>query len=239
MAEKAQLLLIPGLVSTRLMWEKQVNGLADVADCWVTPLPAYDDITKMAREILANAPEYFALAGHSMGGYLCFEIVRLAPHRVRGLGLFNTSADPEGPTLTERRYEMMRDAETEGYLSMIRTAAPKFVVGNKRGQEVIEMMVRQAFEIGFAAFCQHQKAAMGRSGYIDDLAGITCPTLVLGGKKDIVTRPSTLRRMARSMPNADFHTIDDAAHMITMENAEHTNFLMREWLVGQQLAMAA
>lgn len=239
MAEKVPLLLVPGLVSTRLMWEMQVKGLSDIADCWVTPLPAADDIKAMAEEILANAPAHFALAGHSMGGYICFEILRLAPHRVLGLGLFCTSAAADSRWLSERRYEMMRDAETEGFLPMIRDAAPKFVVGNQRGREVIEMMVKQAFEVGQAAFCKHQMAAMGRTGYDEDLARISCPTLILGGKKDIVTRPSTLRRLARAIPNAEFHAIDDAAHMITMENAAHTNRQMRQWLVGRELAMAA
>ena len=239
MANKLQLLLIPGLVSTRLMWERQVDGLSDIADCWVTPLPAFDSITAMTEEILANAPDQFVLAGHSMGGYICFEIMRQAPHRVAGLALFSTSAEPESATLTERRFEMMRDAERYGYLSMIRTAAPKFVVGNDRGDVVVDMMVKQAFEVGQAAFCRHQMAAMKRVGYNEDVAHIACPALVLCGEKDIVTRPTVQRRMARAIPRASFHVVEQSAHMITMENAYQTNALMRDWLTGSDLAMAA
>jgi pimeloyl-ACP methyl ester carboxylesterase len=236
---KIPLLLIPGLVSTRLMWEDQIQGLADIADCWVTPLPAYDDLEKMAREILAYAPERFAVAGHSLGGYLCFELFRLAPHRILQMGLFSTVSTPETDQVAKRRAVMIEEAEKQGFLTMIRASAPRFVVKNERGHKVEKMMEKQAFEVGYTAFCQHQKAATKRSDYQNLLAKITCPTLVLAGKEDIVTRPSVQRRMAKSIPQAVFHAIEGAAHMMTMEQADQTIDLMRRWLVAEKMALAA
>ena len=233
------LLLIPGLVSTRLMWEAQIQGLADIADCWVTPLPAYDDLEKMAREILANAPEKFAVAGHSLGGYLCFELFRLAPDRILQMGLFSTTCDPETAQVSQRRAVMNEDAEKQGFLAMIRASTPRFVVKNERGQEVEKLMEKQAFEVGQTAFFQHQKAATNRSNYRNLLPNITCPTLVLAGKQDIVTRPSVQRCMAKSIPQGIFHAIDGAAHMMTMEQADQTIDLMRNWLAAEPLALAA
>ena len=239
MANKIPLLLIPGLVSTRLMWEDQVNGLSDIADCWVTPLPAYDDLEQMAKEILANAPPRFAVAGHSMGGYLCFEMYRLAPNRVLQIGLFSTTCEAETEQVAKRRVVMTEDAERMGYLSMICESAPRFVVKNSRGGEVVKLMEKQAFEVGQAAFCQHQLAATHRKDYRNILGKISCPTLVLAGKRDMVTRPSVQRKMANAIPGAVFHTIEDAAHMITMEQADQTNNLMRNWLAVEDQAMAA
>jgi len=46
-----------------------------------------DSLGAIARRILAEAPPRFALAGHSMGGYLAFEILRQAPERVAKLAL--------------------------------------------------------------------------------------------------------------------------------------------------------
>src|SRR3954470_23983335 len=40
-------------------------------------------IRDMAEAILADAPPTFALCGHSLGGYVCFELIRRAPERVR------------------------------------------------------------------------------------------------------------------------------------------------------------
>ena len=51
-----------------------------------------DNMALIARRILAEAPPRFALAGHSMGGYIAFEIMRQAPDRVAKLALINTQA---------------------------------------------------------------------------------------------------------------------------------------------------
>ena len=45
----------------------------------------------MAESVLAHAPQRFALVGHSLGGIVALEIVRLAPQRVSRLVLLNCS----------------------------------------------------------------------------------------------------------------------------------------------------
>ncbi len=57
----------------------------------------------IAKRILDEAPDEFAIAGHSMGGYICLEVMRQAPQRVKRLALLSTSASPETPQATERR----------------------------------------------------------------------------------------------------------------------------------------
>jgi pimeloyl-ACP methyl ester carboxylesterase len=57
----------------------------------------------MAAAILAAAPPRFALAGISMGGYICLEILRQAPQRVIKLALLDTSARPDAPEQIAQR----------------------------------------------------------------------------------------------------------------------------------------
>ena len=66
-----------------------------------------DNMGAIARRILAEAPPRFALAGHSMGGYIAFEIIRQAPERVAKLALMNTQARPDTPEATVRRRGMI------------------------------------------------------------------------------------------------------------------------------------
>ncbi len=63
------------------------------------------DIGAIAVAILAAAPERFALAGLSFGGYISLEIMRRAPHRVDRLALLNTTARDD----VERRRGLRRD----------------------------------------------------------------------------------------------------------------------------------
>jgi len=240
MQKKVPLLLIPGLASNRLMWVPQIDGLNDIAECWVTPLPAYEDLGAIADEILADAPDRFAVAGHSMGGYLCFEVYRRAPERVTRMCLMSTTADPETPGAAERRRTSIADIERHGFLATIRGIIPRFVRRAERdGGPVFDAMLKQAYEVGKEAFCRHQLASLARSGYRDMLSAIRCPVLVVGGRDDVVTRASGQAKMAKAIPDAMFAVVEGAAHMMTMENPRQTNALLRKWLTTDIAALAA
>src|SRR4051794_34929940 len=86
------LLLLPGLLNDAALWQHQVADLADVAAPVVGDVTRHPSIAAMAAALLAEAPESFALAGLSMGGYVAQEILRQAPHRVLRLALLDTNA---------------------------------------------------------------------------------------------------------------------------------------------------
>jgi len=75
------LILIPGLLSTAVLWDRMRDHLPPA---W--PVQALDPLDQpaigdMAQAILAAAPPTFALCGHSMGGYVCLELIRRAFER--------------------------------------------------------------------------------------------------------------------------------------------------------------
>jgi pimeloyl-ACP methyl ester carboxylesterase len=68
----------------------------------------------IARSILAAAPERFALAGLSMGGYIAYEIMRQTPGRVTKLALLDTGSRADAPERKEQRLALLMLAEREG-----------------------------------------------------------------------------------------------------------------------------
>ncbi len=240
MNQKIPLLFIPGLAANHIMWRRQIEILSDIADCRVAPLPALDDLGAIAEHILDRAPEWFAMAGWSMGGYLCFELLRRAPERVLRLALLSTAPDPEMPKSSERRLASIRDSERRGFLAMARDTVPRFVHPDRRDSEkVIETMVTQALQVGEHAYCQHQRAMMKPRDYRDLLPDIVCPTTMVVGRQDTLTRVSTHARMARAIPNATLAVIEDAGHVVTLERPGETGAALRHWLVGKDQALAA
>ncbi len=240
MAERLPLLLIPGLASNEIMWQPQIKGLSDVADCHVASMPAYDDLGAITEEILSKAPNRFAVAGHSLGGYICFEILRRAPERVLLLGLFSMTAEPESREASRRRLAAIEVAKRRGFPTMAYNTIPRFLHPERReGGAVFDSMLKQALEVGEDAFCQHTYAAMKHRDYRDLLAGISCPTMILVGRQDVVTRPTEVARLAHEIPGSVLKVIEHSAHMITLENPDSTNRAMRHWLAGAERAMAA
>src|ERR1700712_5313219 len=103
MDDTMPILLVPGLVSSPRIFAPVVPAMWRFGPVTVANHVRDDNLGAIARRILAEAPPRFALAGHSMGGYIAFEIVRQAPDRVAKLALMNTSARPDTPEAPARR----------------------------------------------------------------------------------------------------------------------------------------
>ena len=110
---KNPLVLLPGLSSNKRLWQHQVRYLNDIASIQIIPA-VQDTPEKMVQVILDEAPPRFALAGHSMGGWLCLEFMRAASSRVTQLCLINTTARMDSEEKTNRRKTMIQKAETAG-----------------------------------------------------------------------------------------------------------------------------
>jgi pimeloyl-ACP methyl ester carboxylesterase len=77
--ERAELILIPGLLNDADLCADQVLGLSGIATCQVADITKGTTLRGLAEGVLANAPERFALAGFSLGGYVAQEVTRIAP----------------------------------------------------------------------------------------------------------------------------------------------------------------
>ena len=67
---KTPLVLLTGLLCDGELWRHQLDTLSDVAEMSVPDLALDDRLGAMAQRALSQAPEMFALAGLSMGGYV-------------------------------------------------------------------------------------------------------------------------------------------------------------------------
>ncbi|MDZ7937389.1 MAG: alpha/beta hydrolase [Rhodoferax sp.] len=95
MTTKPTLMLLPGLMCDAAIWAPQLQALSTQAHSVVPAWGLADSLTGMAQQVLDTAPTpTFALAGHSMGGRVALEVMRLAPQRVERLALLDTGTRP-------------------------------------------------------------------------------------------------------------------------------------------------
>ena len=73
---KTPLILLPGLLCDEALWAHQSESLSDIADITVADMTRDETVQGMAERVLNSAPDTFALAGLSMGGYAAQEIIR-------------------------------------------------------------------------------------------------------------------------------------------------------------------
>lgn len=231
MSEPPPLVLLPGLLCDDRLWREQVAGLRDVAEGLVADLTLDESVEAMAARVLAQAPERFALAALSMGGYVAFEILRQAPDRVTRAALMATSAAPDSPSRAAERRAAMKAMKFGRFLGVTDRMLPQLIhpdhVGGEIGREVMEMAGR----VGAEAFLRQQTAILGRPDSRPLLANIRIPTLVAVGDDDRLTPLAEAREIHEGVAGSRLHVFERCGHLPPMEAPQETTAVLRDWLL--------
>jgi len=229
---RVPLLLLPGLLCDRALWECQTRHLADIAESHVADLTGHDGVAALAESALAAAPPRFALAGLSMGGYVAMEILRRAPERVLKLALIDTTARPDSPEQLSRRRGLIELARSGRFRGVTPRLLPLLIHPDRQSDpDLTTTIMSMAQRVGQEAFVRQQTAIMGRPDSRPGLAAIACPTLVLGGREDALTGPPLLAEIAAAIPGARHVIIEDCGHLPPLERPHAVSALLREWLI--------
>jgi pimeloyl-ACP methyl ester carboxylesterase len=226
------LVFVPGLLLTDDFWREQVARLSGEAQC-IVPSGQYhlDSVSDMARAVLAEAPDRFALCGLSMGGYICHEIMRQAPERVTRLALLDTSARPDSPEQTKTRRGFLELAKTGRFKGITPQLIPYLLhPDNQQNKALVDRLMAMAEEIGRDGYLQQQAAIMGRPDSRPFLPGYKLPTLVLCGRVDKLTPVEVHEEMAALIPGAELVIIEAAGHLPPMETPDQVAEALRRWL---------
>ncbi|HTR84652.1 MAG TPA: alpha/beta hydrolase [Reyranella sp.] len=225
------LVLVPGLLNTRRLFEAQIEGLGDLADVTVPEIWRHDTIGAMAREILATAPPRFALGGFSMGGYVSFEVLRQAPERVERLALMDTQATPDTPEHTANRRSLMEQCKLGRFKGVQPSLLPNLVHPDHLGDPAItQPILDMAAEVGVEGFLNEQKANMVRPDSRPMLVDIKVPTVVIVGREDHPTPLARSLEMAADIAHARLVVIEKCGHMSTLEHPGQVTEALRRWL---------
>ena len=233
MTEKIPLFLLPGLLCDETLWHRQVEGFTDIAAPLVADLTKDDSLAGMARRVLAQAPERFALAGLSMGGYVAQEIMREARERVVKLALLDTSARADTPEQTARRRGLLELSQKGEFKGVTPRLFPTWVhPARSEDAALLEIVAGMAKHVGKDAFLRQQTAIMGRPDGREDLRRIGIPTLVLCGRQDAATPLPLHEEIAGLVPGAKLEVIEDCGHLSTLEKPVSVTAALRQWLLA-------
>jgi pimeloyl-ACP methyl ester carboxylesterase len=228
---KKTLVLLPGLLNTRRVFEQQIEGLSDVADCIVPELWHYDTIDAMAEAALAAAPPSFALAGFSLGGYVAFDMMRRAIQRVERLALIDTQAVPDSAESSARRRALLEQTKIGRFHGVQRTLLPQLVHhGHLDDAGVTQPIFDMAQEIGAEGFVREQKAIIARADSRPLLVDIDVPTVVIVGRQDQVTPPPRSAEMAADIATSRLVVLEECGHMSPLERPAEVTAALRRWL---------
>lgn len=214
-------ILVPGLACSARLWDTLMptawaHGGVTIADT------RHDDtIASMAERLLDDAPARFALSGISMGGYVCLEVMRLAPERVQALGLISTAAAPDTSQQTRSRQQQMVMVRNGRFDDLVQAAYPVLVdTSNQDNLRLKELWTTMANEAGVDAFLSQQNAAINRADTRPILPNITCPTVIIHGTGDRTIPVHNAHDTAAAVPHAKLVILENAGHMVAQERPD-------------------
>ncbi|MGM7724277.1 alpha/beta fold hydrolase [Metabacillus sp. Hm71] len=229
---KTPLLLVPGTLCDERLWKHQIESLSDLAEVKVCDVTRQDSITGLAKSILEEAPDKFALAGLSLGGIISLEIMRLAPERVKKLALLDTNPTPPKSEQISGWEKFIDMANNGQFLTItIDHLIPVLIHPDRRKDDsLVETILDMAKKIGKDAYINQLKAVMGRLDQRPILATIKCPTMVIVGKEDRVCPIQMSEFIAENIATSCLEIIDKCGHLSTLEQPEIVSILLRKWL---------
>lgn len=225
------LVLVPGLNCPATLFAAQIRALSAERSVIVAENRLDDTLEGMARRLLAQAPERFALGGLSMGGYVALSVMRLAPERVTRLALLDTTARPDTEEASANRRRLIALAEQGRFEDVHPVLWQRLVARERLSDRALEGQVRgMMVETGAEAFIRQQRAIMARPDARPLLPHIGVPTLVLVGEEDQITPLPIAEEMAAAIPASTLVVVPRCGHLSTMEQPEAVNAALAHWL---------
>jgi pimeloyl-ACP methyl ester carboxylesterase len=228
---RTPLVLLPGLLNTRRVFQHQIEALQDIAEIAIPELWHHETIAAMAEAVLAAAPPTFALGGFSMGGYVAFEVFRRAAPRIERLALIDTQAAPDSPETRTRRQAFIEQTGLGRFHGVHPTLLPQIIHPSRlKDTAVVQPILDMAQEIGGEGFVRQQRAILGRLDSRPLLVEIAIPTAVIVGRQDLATPLPHAQEMAADIANAQLVVLEECGHVSPLERPAEVTAALRRWL---------
>lgn len=223
-------LFLPGLLNDRALWEHQIHHLRDLVNPVVADLTRDTSIEAMAERALTEVSGPFILISLSMGGYVAFEILRMAQERVLAAALMSTSASPDTSERKAERQRAIASLEHGRFQGVTDRFLPRLIHASRMNNSVGIAVRQMARRVGQTAFLNQQRAILERRDYQPILDQISIPCLVSVGDNDQLTPPREAGIISNGVAQSRFHLFKGCGHLPPMECPQESSQLLRSWI---------
>lgn len=223
---------VPGLLNTPQVFQPVVQALPAAIDYELCDCGAIPDVMAIGRELLSSLPNRFVVCGFSLGGYIALAMASLAPERVLGLILINSSAWPDHPKASEfRRLAIDEAASGPGRLEEVAlrqfnsACYPGWLDLPGHRDQLLEMTE----QYGLGRFVAHQQAAIDRPDQREFMKQFDKPALVISADQDQVVPGKLQAETAALINDCENIVCPDTGHMLPLENPSFVADAIAEW----------
>jgi pimeloyl-ACP methyl ester carboxylesterase len=235
------LVLVHGFLGSSKMWEPQINFFKNYFKVITIDLPGFGksnkapshcSINKMAKTILncldEKKIENFFLMGHSMGGMIAQEIVRLDGEKIVKLICYGTGPVGDIPGRFETMDESRKKLKKNGLkITAYRIAKTWFVEGDKSRYFYLCDDAGKSTSLEAA---DNALIAMKTWNGLKNLKNIKKPTLIIWGDKDKAYNFNQADILNKNIEQSELKILNNCSHNAHLEMPDEFNKLIKVFL---------
>jgi 2-hydroxy-6-oxonona-2,4-dienedioate hydrolase len=232
---------VHGFLGSSEMWSFQKNYFKKKYRIIAPALPGFGEsykakslssINEMAKFILKivnqKKIDKFHLIGHSMGGMIVQEIVKIEPDKVQKLICFATSSIGDIPGRFEPMNVSIQRLKTDGIDDFKNRIPPKwFVKGNK---DKNYYFCKNAAKNVSEETANNAMVAMKNWNGYSNLKNINNKTLIIWGDKDVSYNFKQVDTLNKNIPKSELKIVKESSHNTHLEKPEEVNKIIEQFL---------
>lgn len=186
------------------------------------PVEKAYSIEEIARgfwlEIDQNIAPHVHLVGHSMGGYVCMEMIAQHPDRVLSLALIHSHVFADSEDKKASRTLAMENIRKEGCQVQAKKMIPSLFDTTRFPTELVNTLVERGIAYGDNAWYFGMGAMRDRKDHIDTFQNISFPVLMMMGESDTAVPLELVYKQAPLANRGQLCIYPTVGHMAMYEN---------------------
>ncbi|TDD86846.1 alpha/beta fold hydrolase [Actinomadura darangshiensis] len=221
--------LVPGMLCDDDLWTGVADRLGTTA---LTAAITAPTIAEMAAQVLSATAGPFALIGLSLGAIVGFEVLRIAPERVRAFCAISTNAAAPTPAQLDGWRAAAGRLERGKFEQAVQEDILPAMYSPGALDALAGRFTDMARRVGPARLRAQLAAQATRTDAFPVLEAARCPALVMCGDADALCPVDFHRRIAAAVPRGRLRVVPGAGHLLPMERPRETSELLRTWLAA-------
>lgn len=124
------------------------------------------------------------LVGHSMGGYVCMEMIAQRPESVASLALIHSHVFADTEDKKAARFRTVDAIKTNGREELARKMIPSFLGSSRYEKSIAEKLIDRGISYNDYAWSFGMEAMAHRVDHTETLRRLDAPVLMIMGEKD-------------------------------------------------------